>query len=220
MDSKKKKRFIVSGGIIAIVMIVLLAVLGSSGAAKTVFVAEAASAPADGTRIQVSGNVVDDSFEFTEDSLTFSLEDPENPGDVLAVSYDKGVSATFGNGVTAICTGIIDESGVLQCSELVTKCPSKYETSTEALSVSGLLDYGEAIYSKTVKVVGTLQAGTLVGPQEEIRFTLDDTENGVSMPVPFAGAIPDEVADGTSLVLTGSLGSDGIFAATDVAIEG
>ncbi len=34
------------------------------------------------------------------------------------------------------------------------------------------------------------------------------------------GALSDGIADGSAVVLTGSLGADGKFAATDVALEG
>ena len=229
----KRKRFVISGGIIAIVMIVALALLGSNGAAKSMTIAEALNDSAKGQRVQVTGNVVADSFTFTQENLTFFLEDFNNPGKTLEVVYDKGVSATFGNGVTAICTGTINDSGVLQCSELVTKCPSKYERSTDALSVSALFGYGEAIYSKTVKVTGSLQEGTLVGAQEEIRFVLIDEQSvetkakpeskkdsQMVLPVKYVGALSDEIKDGSLLVITGSLGENGVFNATDVALEG
>ena len=38
------------------------------------------------------------------------------------------------------------------------------------------------------------------------------------MPVAYDGALPDDVTDGTALVLTGSLDSAGTFQATDVAL--
>ena len=47
-----------------------------------------------------------------------------------------------------------------------------------------------------------------------------DAETGEAMPVVFEGALSDEVSDGSAVVLTGSLGADGKFAATDVALEG
>lgn len=216
----RKRRFVVAGGVIVAVVIVLLAVMGSSGAAQAMSVAEATQPDATGKRVQVTGTVVGDSFTLSEGILDFSIEDPDEPGAVLAVSYDKGVSATFGNGVEAICTGTVDDSGVLQCSELVTKCPSKYETATDALGVAALLDYGEDIFGTTVKVAGIVEAGSIAGVQEDVRFVLVDADDAqMVLPVAFAGALSDEVADGSSLVLTGSLGSDGVFEATDVALE-
>jgi D-alanyl-D-alanine carboxypeptidase len=53
----------------------------------------------------------------------------------------------FENDVTAICTGKKGKDGVLVCSELVTKCPSKYESDEDALSIADLLDYGFSEYT-------------------------------------------------------------------------
>jgi cytochrome c-type biogenesis protein CcmE len=140
-------------------------------------------------------------------------------GPQLRVVYDRGVSATFGNQVTAICTGTIGSDGVLVCTELVTKCPSKYENSTGALSVERLLSYGEQIIDKPVKITGTLKAGTLGPVSQKVRFVLAGQEGGDGLPVLFGGALPDELRDGTGLVLTGSLDSAGQFTATDVALS-
>jgi cytochrome c-type biogenesis protein CcmE len=160
----------------------------------------------------------------------------------LRVVYDCGVSATFGNQVTAICTGVISDDGVLVCSELVTKCPSKYESATSALDVARLLSYGAEIIDKPVKVTGTIKEGTLGPVGRESRFVLvgqgdeqqgdgqqdgrqaDDEQQGTGqsvagdLPVLFDGALPDEVQDGSVVILTGSLNSAGQFAATNVAL--
>ena len=131
--------------------------------------------------------------------------------------YDKGVAATFGNGVTAICKGTIGSDGTLQCNDLVTKCPSKYETATDALSVSKLLGYGAQIYDKPVKVQGILKPQSLADVSADVRFVLVDTDDGTEMPVSYASAIPTTVKDSSELVLTGSLQNSGVFAATDLA---
>ncbi len=151
MNKKMKRRMTAVTGVIVIVLIVVLAVVGSATAATSITVLQATTGDYTDERVQVSGNVVEDSFEITENVLTFEIYDPDGDESVhLSVSYEGGVAATFGNDVTAICTGTIGEDGVLHASELVTKCPSKYENATGSLSVSSLLDYGETIYGKTV----------------------------------------------------------------------
>ena len=115
--------------------VVILAVVGGTSSAKTVSVAEAATGSYADQKIQVSGNVVENSFATEGNVLTFDIYDPN--GDItqqLRVRFEGGVSATFGNDVTAICTGKVGEDGVLNASELVTKCPSKYENATNALT--------------------------------------------------------------------------------------
>jgi len=109
------------------------------------------------------------------------------------------------------------------CSELVTKCPSKYESATDALSVTSLLDYGDSIINTTVKLKGTVKAGTLTSAAEsgEPRFVVVDASDASrEIAVDYDGALADGIADGTSVVVTGSLEASGAFKATDVAQEG
>ena len=221
MNTKTKRRMGVVTGIIVIVLIVVLAVVGGNSAAKSVSVAEALELSGD-NKIQVTGNVVENSFDIEGDVLTFKIYDAEaDPGAAsqLDVRYDGGVSATFGNDVTAICTGKKNAEGVLNCSELVTKCPSKYENATDALTVGGLLEYGDGVVDKTVKVSGTVKAGSLGDVSADARFVIVD-EDGNELPVKFDGALSDETGEGARVVLTGSLGADGAFTATNVALEG
>ena len=221
MNAKMKKRMIAVSGVIVIVLILVLAFVGGNTAATTLSIAEAAENPQAGQKVQVSGNVVQDSFSTSNDVLTFKIYDPEgDPATQLEVRYDGAASSTFGNDVTAICTGKINDAGVLECSELVTKCPSKYENADSALTVEQLLGYGESVYGNVVKVAGSVGAGSLKAAGQGDRFILVDAETGDSMPVVFEGALSDGIADGSAVVLTGSLGADGKFAATDVALEG
>lgn len=221
MNAKMKKRMIAVSGVIVIVLILVLAFVGGNTAATTMSIAEAAENPQAGQKVQVSGNVVQDSFSTSNDVLTFKIYDPEGgPATQLEVRYDGAASSTFGNDVTAICTGKINDAGVLECSELVTKCPSKYENADSALTVEQLLGYGESVYGNVVKVAGSVGAGSLKAAGQGDRFILVDAETGDSMPVVFEGALSDGIADGSAVVLTGSLGADGKFAAADVALEG
>ena len=222
MNSKTKRRMGVVTGVIVIVLIVVLAVVGGNSAAKTVSVAEAIELQGD-AKIQVTGNVVENSFEINGNTLTFKIYDPQasaSEKDALDVRYDGGVSATFGNDVTAICTGKKNSDGILVCSELVTKCPSKYENASGALSVADLLGYGDAVLNKPVKVSGIVMPGSIAGVDAATRFTLLDDESALELRVKYDGALPDKMDDGSKVVLTGSIGSDGSFSATDVALEG
>lgn len=221
MNTKTKRRMVVVTGVIVIVLVLILTVVGGTSSAKTVSVAEAATGNYVDQKVQVSGNVVENSFVTEGNVLTFDIYDPD--GDMtqqLRVRYEGGVSATFGNDVTAICTGKIGDDGVLSASELVTKCPSKYENATDALTVSQLTGYGDEVVDKPVKVAGSVKDGTLKAAGEGDRLVLVDPENGEELAVEYDGAISEEVKDGTSLVLTGSMNAQGKFTATDVAIEG
>ncbi|WP_172136412.1 cytochrome c maturation protein CcmE [Adlercreutzia sp. ZJ473] len=223
MNAKMKKRLVAVSGIVVIVLIVLLAVVGGGTAAKTVTVAEAVESTPAGQKVQVSGNVVENSFVTEHDVLTFKIYDPAgSPATQLPVRYEGAASSTFGNDVTAICTGKIGDDGVLACSELVTKCPSKYENADAALTVARMLEYGDEITGTVVKVAGTVGAGSLQAAGLGDRFTLVDADGAAAgtVSVLFEGALSDEVTEGASVVLTGSMNEDGKFAASDVALEG
>lgn len=221
MNKKMKKRLGVISGLVVITLILTLAIVGGNTAAKSVSVAEAASGSMANQKVQVSGNVVDSSFSTEGSVLTFQVYDPEgDPQTTLTVRYDGAASATFGNDVTAICTGRIGADGVLSATEMVTKCPSKYENADAALGVTQLLGYGEEVVGTVVKVRGAVKANTLVAAGQGDRFVVVDAdETGVEMPVLYDGALSDEVVDGAVVVLTGFMTEDGKFAATDVALE-
>lgn len=219
MNAKMKRRLVAVSGVIIVVLVLVLAFVGGNSAAKTVSVAEAAEGNYAGQKVQVSGNVVENSFSTADNTLTFEIYDPENEsGTPLKVVYEGAASSTFGNDVTAICTGHMGDDGVLSCSELVTKCPSKYESATDALEVGRLLGYGDDMVGTMVKVSGTVEAGTLKPAGQGERFAI--TDGSETMGVMYDGALSDEVTDGAVVVLTGSLSGDGTFTATEVALQG
>ena len=219
MNAKTKRRLGVVTGLIVIVLVLTLAIVGGNSAAHTVSVAEARELTGD-AKIQVTGNVAENSFDLNGDTLTFQIFDAQaDPGAtaLLPVSYDGGVAATFGNDVTAICTGKKNAEGTLVCSELVTKCPSKYENASGSLSVTELLMYGDKVLNKPVVLSGAIATGTLASVEADERFTLADPATGDTVPVVYLGAMPDEMGEGARIVLTGSIGADGAFTATNVA---
>ncbi|MCL2150962.1 MAG: cytochrome c maturation protein CcmE [Coriobacteriia bacterium] len=218
MNSKLRRRMIVVTGIIVIAIVAVVAVVQAATGSRTLSIAEAASGEYNGQRVQVTGQVVDNSFQLDGSSLSFMIYDAADPEARLPVLYDGAMSATFGNQVTAICTGVMSADGVLLCSTLVTKCPSKYENATDALSVSQLLAYGDSIVDVTVKVSGSVQPGSIQGPDAETRLVLTD-EGGGQLAICFSGGLPGEIGDGTQLVVTGSLDSGGRFVATDISIR-
>ncbi len=223
MNARTKKRLIIVTGIIVMAMALILAIVGGGTAAKTVSIAQAASGDYANQRVQVSGNVVENSYATNDNILTFSIYDPDSTNNaVLNVSYDGGAAATFGNDVTAICTGKMAEDGTLVCSELVTKCPSKYESGMDALGVAQMLGYGDKVLNKTVKVTGTVKAGSQNPAGQDVRFVLVDAEDAAAtVSVQCDIALSDEtLADDAKVVLTGNMLEDGKFSATDVALEG
>ena len=199
-SEKTKRRLVVVTGIIVIVLVVVLAVVGGSSSAKSVTIADMANGQYADQKVQVSGNVVENSFSTEDNVLTFDMYDPAgDQTQYLRVKYEGGVAATFGNDVTAICTGKVGADGVLHATELVTKCPSKYENSSNALGVAQLADYGDSVLDKPVKVTGTVKDGTLAAAGQGDRFVLVDAEGAPELSVLFDDALSDEVRDGSPL---------------------
>jgi cytochrome c-type biogenesis protein CcmE len=208
-------------GVVVIVAVVVLAIVAGTTSAKTVTVAEAADGNYSGAKVQVTGKVVDNSFSYSSETLSFSIYDETGDADkTLKVVYDKGVSTSFGNQITATCTGVIDTQGILQCSELLTQCPSKYEGATDALTVKQMSAYGAEIIGKPVKVTGTIKAGSMKAAGQGDRFVIVDDSGETELPVAFEGALSAEVKDGAAVVVSGALSESKSFMATDVALRG
>ena len=83
-----------------------------------------------------------------------------------------------------------------------------------------LVGYGKDIEGKPVKVTGTVKAGSLAAAGQGDRLVLASSDGSAELAVLYDGALSEEVAEGSALVVTGSLQADGKFAATDVALEG
>ena len=217
MNKAAKKRLVIVGLVIAMVAVALFAVLGSGGAATALSVSEAVSGDYDGKKVQVSGAVVQDSYTSEGTSAVFEIVDDDDPSATLEVTYGGAMPATFGNGVTAICTGVVEDGG-LTCSELIPKCPSKYESAEGSITVATLLSNAGAYTGTEVKLAGYVTAGTIAGIDADVRFTVNS--QGSSVDVAYDGALPDGLEDGSAVVVTGVLAEGGeLFEATDVALD-
>jgi cytochrome c-type biogenesis protein CcmE len=218
MNKKTRKRLIIVTLIIVIVAAVSFAYAGASGASKSVSIAEAASGNYADQRVVVEGTVVDDSFTTTGSILSFSIYDPEGAASTaLNVVYDGAAATTFGNGIVAICTGKLDAAGVLHATELVTKCPSKYESAEGAVTADYLEKQADLLVGQELKLAGYVKPGTLAVAGSDQRFVL--YSQGAEVSISFDGALPDEVTDDTAVVCTGALNEHGVFVATDIALE-
>ena len=217
MNKAAKKRLMIVGLIIVMVAVVMFAALGSGGMATSLSVAQAASGDYEGKKVQVSGVVVQDSYTSEGSSALFQIVDDTDASAVLSVSYDGAMPATFGNGVTAICTGVL-EGDTLACSELVTKCPSKYESAEGAVTVSMLAANPGAYVGAEVKLAGYVTEGTIADIDAAVRFTVNS--QGSSIDVAYSGALPEGMKDGSAVVVTGALAEGGkVFEAADVALD-
>jgi cytochrome c-type biogenesis protein CcmE len=111
------------------------------------------------------------------------------------------------------------DNGELDCTTLVTQCPSKYESATDALTIDQLKNYGPDAYDVTLKVTGSVQPGSIAPVSSAARLMLVDPASGEELAIFFNGGLPDGIKDDSILVVTGSLDSRGRFNATDIAIK-
>lgn len=208
MNNKAKRRLAVTGGIVAIAMLAIVAIAGAGGSASSLTVEEVASGSYQGKKVQVTGAVVADSIENDGSAVFFSIASEEGGEEELRVSYDGALPATFGAGVVAICTGTVENPPLLACAELVTKCPSKYESAEGALTVKGLLDQGGPVVGDQVKVCGYVQ-GAVRDASADVRFEIES--QGETIGIVYDGGLGDGIVEGAAVVIEGALGEDGLF---------
>lgn len=218
MNKKAKRRLVVVGGIVVIAMLVIVAIAGGGQAASSLSIGDVLGGGYEGKKVQVSGSVVAGSITAEGSSATFRIA-PED-GDAsqaLTVTYDGALPATFGAGVVAVCTGTVTD-GALDAAEMVTKCPSKYESAEGSITVATLLSNAGAYTGTEVKLAGYVTAGTIAGIDADVRFTVNS--QGSSVDVAYDGALPDGLEDGSAVVVTGVLAEGGgLFEAADVALD-
>lgn len=212
MNKKAKRRLVVVGGIVVIAMLVIVAIAGSGGAASSLSIGDVLGGGYEGKKVQVSGAVVADSLTSEGSTAVFAIAPEEgDASQELTVSYDGALPATFGTGVVAICTGTVTD-GVLNATEMVTKCPSKYESAEGSLTVKGLLDQGDAMVGKDTKICGYVR-GDIQAVDADYRFEVES--QGATLKVLYDGGLDESVADGTAVVISGALNADGTFTASE-----
>jgi cytochrome c-type biogenesis protein CcmE len=198
-------------GVTALVLAAVGAILiyttstgAGSGAYTGQSVSEVAQDPAlVGEKVKVDGVVVTGSWEGEVDPMEFDItDDPEGDpgGEILTVVWEKTVPSSFGDGSNAIVTGTLSSDGVLEASELIIKCPSKYESLEGAMTVDDLLA-DSAMEGTPTKVSGYViaveGAGVVIGTEES---------GGTELEVDLSGTeLPENVSEGTEVVVQGTL---------------
>lgn len=218
MNKRARNRLIGVTAIILILAAVLLVTLLPSGGSYSQTVKSIASdSKLVGTRVKVTGTVVADSWDKKTNPMVFKIrEEGATGGPEIKVIYDGSAPNTFGNDTVAILTGTVEKDGVIQANEMLTKCPSKYETKSDAGTVADLLS---APVDSPMRVQGYLKPGSLKDASAASRFVLASTAAGTgkSVPIAFSGSMPAGAKDGAQLVVFGKM-QNGAFAATEVAL--
>ncbi len=210
-------------GVTVIIVVAVAAIImgaGSGDGAYARSVSEALEDPAlIGERVKVSGTVVDGSWDQGVKPMLFDIRDQEEAaGPVIAVIYDGSPPDTFGDGATAIVTGILLEGGTIEASSMITQCPSKYESATGALGVSDVLASGQSIVNVEIDLTGVV-ASDIQPAGGTSRFAIGDSPEGDKIGIAFDKALPAGISKGVAVVLKGEMGDDGLFYATSVALS-
>jgi len=215
-------------GVTAVILIAIAAVVVISGNTTGAYSSTVAAVTKDsslvGKRVKVGGAVVAASWDKQSNPMKFVIKDEKDTdgkGPTVKVVYTGGVPSTFGDGVVAIVTGELTADGTINATEMITKCPSKYESAEGAMPIADLVKSGESMFGKTVKATGFVKPGSLGAANDDPRFIVVEKADGTgaSVPVSFTGVLPSGMQDGSQVVLTGALEKDGTFVATNLAME-
>ncbi|MBN2848696.1 MAG: cytochrome c maturation protein CcmE [Coriobacteriia bacterium] len=223
MNKRAKQRLI---GVTILIFVAVGALIlfsdFSGGTATKTSVAQALTeADLVGTQVEVSGEVVAGSWTSGATPFVFEIEDGEDPDSGrLRIVWNEVVPGSFGDGTTATVTGVLEEDGSINAKYLVTKCPSKYESATGALTVNDTLARADELSGVTFKVTGFVVNGSIGAPGATPRFRLaDDAVGDNALDVSWGGGLSDEFADGVKVVITGSLEEGDVFECTEVALD-
>lgn len=88
-------------------------------------------AKAEGKPIKVSGKIVGDSINWDPDKFLLSFDLQGENNEKISVEYEGVKPDSMNDGWEAIVEGELTSSGTLVASELLVKCPSKYEAMEE-----------------------------------------------------------------------------------------
>jgi len=172
-----------------------------------------------GKQVQVQGPVLKGTWTPGASPFTFSIGDEADPNaEGLVIAWDRPIPSAFGDGTMAIVTGIVNTDGSVTAKTLITQCPSKYASATDALSIDALLK--STLGSATVKITGYVVNGSIMPAGSAERFSVGTlASGGESVAIAFDGALPQGVEDAAKVVITGSLEDNGVFYATEVALD-
>ncbi len=221
MNKRAKIRLI---GVTAIILISVVAIVAGVGAGDGSYartVSEVTDNPdLVGERVRVTGTVIPGSWDRRSNPMRFDIRDEgATDGPQISVVYHGSVPSTFGDEIGAIITGVVNEDGVLESDDMITKCPSKYESATGALTVADLFAEGEGVIGKSVKATGFVVDGSIQPPGGPVRFTIADEDGSPSLDVFYDGALPEGMFDGSQVVLGGLLDEEGVFDAVNVSLS-
>ena len=128
----KKKTYLI-GGLIILIALCSLGFVAFRGAATYYYtVAEILSKAnsLNGQTVRVAGPVVVNSLEVSKsqvNSARFVMHDRDNSQLILTITYKGTLPDAFKEGNDAVAEGKLNPNGVFEATQIIVKCPSKYE---------------------------------------------------------------------------------------------
>lgn len=123
-----KKRYLIGGGILVAVVAYLLSLSFGSSVSYYVTVSEfyARGTELHNTNLRMAGNIADSPVEWNAEDLELRFNITEG-GDTMAVIFQGAKPSGFKAGSSILVEGKYHPDGVFHASQLIMKCPSKYE---------------------------------------------------------------------------------------------
>ncbi len=123
------RKLMVAGAVLlaAVAFLIYNAMDGSAAFYMTVSELEAGGTELHGEKVRVGGNVVDGTIVRGDigEEIRFNVTDGESE---IAMVYNGDVPDIFADHAEVIATGTMGPDGVFVAEELLTKCPSRFES--------------------------------------------------------------------------------------------
>jgi cytochrome c-type biogenesis protein CcmE len=128
----KTKLIIAVATFIAVIGTLIFTSIGTTGTFyMTVDELLVNKAKAEGKPINVSGKIVGDSIVWDPDQMLLSFDIKGENNETISVEYGGVKPDSMNDGWEAIVEGELTPNGTLVATELLVKCPSKYEAMEE-----------------------------------------------------------------------------------------
>ena len=123
-----KKRYLIGGGILLVVVAYLIYLSFGSSVSYYVTVSELSDKGTElyDTNVRVAGKIADSPVNWDVEDLELRFDITEG-GEVITVIYQGAKPSGFKAGSNILVEGEINSDGIFHATQLIMKCPSKYE---------------------------------------------------------------------------------------------
>jgi cytochrome c-type biogenesis protein CcmE len=113
-----------------------------------------------------------------------------------------------------IIGGVIVIAAIIYAVVLIANSSTSYY-----LTVSEFYERIDEFKDDNLRIAGTIADGSIEWNAEEVNLSFAITEGGESLPVIYHGSQPNGFQEGSSLLVEGSYGSNGLFQASQLILR-